>query len=45
VRGVRRGAEGLNPAAARQLGVAIYADWTTEPAEWETYKRLWLQAE
>ncbi len=22
-------------------GVAIYASWTTDPAEWETYERLW----
>jgi spore germination protein YaaH len=42
LRGVRRALEGLGPSATRNLGVAVYADWTTDPAEWETYRRLWL---
>jgi hypothetical protein len=22
-------------------GVALYADWTTDPSEWSTYERVW----
>ncbi len=36
---------GLTTAAdpsAPPIGVAIYANWTTEESEWETFRRLWL---
>ncbi|MBC7541454.1 MAG: hypothetical protein H7338_01850 [Candidatus Sericytochromatia bacterium] len=42
LRGIRQGIAGIAPDAERNVGVAIYADWTTDPAEWETYRRLWL---
>jgi hypothetical protein len=29
-----------SPAAV--TGVAIYPDWETDAAEWETYRTLWL---
>ncbi|MCE5238528.1 hypothetical protein LLH23_08555 [bacterium] len=33
------GSRPLSPALA---GVALFADYTTEPAEWDAYERLWL---
>jgi hypothetical protein len=45
LRGVRMGIEGIKPAPDGPLGVAVYGDWTTNEAEWATYKRLWLQSE
>ena len=40
LRGVRLALADADPAAARP-GVAIYARWTTDSAEWATYRRLW----
>lgn len=42
LRGVRKVAEGLAPNAFETLGVAIYADWTTDESEWAQYRSLWL---
>jgi hypothetical protein len=42
VRGVAKGLAGLPPARRARVGVAIYADWTTDPAEWATFRRAWL---
>jgi hypothetical protein len=44
LRGVRLAMPGMESEAIRQLGVAIYADWTTDQSEWQTYKRLWLKS-
>lgn len=38
LRGVRLALAGLPPD---RLGVAIYARWTTDDAEWATYRQLW----
>jgi hypothetical protein len=40
LRGVRLALAGTSPRPA-QVGVAIYAHWTTDDAEWATYRRLW----
>ena len=40
LRGVRLALADASPRPA-QLGVAIYAHWTTDNAEWATYRRLW----
>ena len=40
LRGVRLALADAGPRPA-QLGVAIYAHWTTDDAEWATYRRLW----
>lgn len=37
--------EGMDSSSAQPsalAGVALFADWTTQPEEWETYQRLWL---
>lgn len=44
LRGVRQGIADLTPEERQSLtGVALFADYTTEPAEWEAYRRLWLE--
>lgn len=42
LKGVREGL--ASPAADRTVfaGVAPFADYTTQPEEWETYRTLWL---
>jgi hypothetical protein len=40
LRGVRLAIADAGPRPA-QLGVAIYAHWTTDATEWATYRRLW----
>jgi hypothetical protein len=46
LRGVREGAAELNSEQSRSFaGVALFADYTTDTAEWETYQRLWLEHE
>lgn len=42
LKGVREGL--ADPRADRSVfaGVAPFADYTTQPEEWETYRRLWL---
>ena len=32
-----------SPDTVPPVGVAIYANWTTDEAEWETFGRLWLK--
>lgn len=44
VRGVRLGLAGLDPADRTQVGIAIYAGWTTDDEEWRTYRRDWLRS-
>lgn len=41
LRGLRNGLA-AGPVRARPLGVAIYANWTTDDAEWRRYRREWL---
>jgi hypothetical protein len=46
LRGVREGAAELSPTERRSFaGVALFADYTTDATEWETYRRLWLARE
>ena len=42
LRGVREGL--ANPAARPETfaGIALFADYTTDAAEWRTYRKLWL---
>jgi hypothetical protein len=40
LRGVRLALADM-PRAPPNLGIAIYARWTTDPTEWATYRRLW----
>jgi hypothetical protein len=42
LRGVREGVAALPRAAAARVGVAIYAEWTTDGAQWQAFRRLWL---
>lgn len=42
LRGVRRGLDALGRPPARPYGVAVYAEWTTSPADWARYRSLWL---
>lgn len=44
LKGVREGL--ADPSANRSVfaGVALFADYTTQPEEWETYRALWLGA-
>jgi hypothetical protein len=40
--GARLGVSRLEPVAQANTGVAVYAHWTTDDAEWAAYRRLWL---
>lgn len=42
LRGLRQGLGASRSAKDVFAGVAIFADYTTEEAEWQTYRRLWL---
>ncbi|MBZ0286645.1 MAG: hypothetical protein K8I30_03455, partial [Anaerolineae bacterium] len=42
LRGVKAGLTAAGTSAALVQGVAIYADWTTDAAEWEQYTNNWL---
>jgi hypothetical protein len=43
LRGVREGAAELGPSERTSFaGIALFADYTTDAAEWETYRWLWL---
>ncbi len=41
--GVLRGMTTSSNPNAPPVGVAIYANWTTDEPEWETFRRLWLE--
>jgi len=43
VRGVRLGLADVDEADRAQIGIAIYAEWTTTAEEWRTYQRDWLR--
>ena len=42
LRGIRQGLHDVPPGARARFGVAIYADWTTDDAEWRQYRANWL---
>ncbi len=42
IAGIRRGIAADAAAAELVSGIGIYAYWSTEAPEWETYRRLWL---
>lgn len=42
LRGIRRGLDALDRPPARPYGVAVYAEWTTNPQEWARYRATWL---
>ena len=42
LRGVRRGLSESDTENTNFAGVALFADYTTEPDEWQTYEKLWL---
>lgn len=43
LRGVRAGVAAAGAGAAAFEGVALFADYTTQPEEWATYHALWLE--
>jgi hypothetical protein len=45
VAGVRMGIEQAGDAARYFKGLAIYAEWTTDDAEWADFKQTWLQSQ
>jgi hypothetical protein len=42
IRGVRKGLDRFEPAQTQQVGLGIYAEWTTSDEEWEDYADAWL---
>ncbi len=42
LRGVRRGIDALDRPPRRPYGVGVYAEWTTDAADWDRYRSLWL---
>lgn len=44
LRGVRHGLERLAPEDRARVGVAVYAEWTTDAGEWDDYRAGWLEA-
>ncbi len=43
ISGIDKGLPGVSPSRLGDVGVALYADWTTDAAEWASYRRDWLQ--
>jgi hypothetical protein len=42
LKGVREGMSDSRAGASAFAGIALFADWTTQPEEWELYRRHWL---
>jgi hypothetical protein len=42
LRGVQKGLDATGAVAARGVGVAVFAEWTTSPAEWGAYHDIWV---
>ncbi len=42
IRGVQKGLGPFPAGEVRRVGVAIYAEWTTDEHEWAIYRRGWL---
>lgn len=45
VRGVRKGLDTLDDDDTRDVGIAIFAEWTTTADEWQTYHEAWIRPE
>lgn len=41
--GVRNGLAALGMQQENLTGVALFADYTTQPDEWQQYQQTWLQ--
>jgi hypothetical protein len=41
IRGVKQGLARLDEIPGHFRGIAVYASWTTDVQEWDTYQRLW----
>lgn len=42
LRGLKQGEAATPPALRSRIGAAVYAEWTTSPAEREIYLREWI---
>lgn len=42
IRGIQKGLATFEKTALQNVGLAIYAEWTTDQAEWDTYREMWL---
>lgn len=40
--GILQGVDGYSDSELAKFGVAIYAQWTTTPEDWATYRSVWL---
>ena len=43
IRGVRQGLDRLDDDKTRNVGIAVFAEWITDDAEWRTYTSEWLR--
>lgn len=42
IRGIQLGLQNTDPARLKSFGIAVYAEWTTDPDEWRIFEREWL---
>jgi hypothetical protein len=42
IRGVRKALGGMDPDVREDVGVAVFAEWTTDADEWAVYREDWL---
>ena len=42
VRGVRKGLDRVDDDRSRNVGIAIFAEWTTTQDEWDAYYAAWV---
>jgi hypothetical protein len=42
VRGVRKGLDRVTYQHSRNVGIALFAEWTTSEDEWNSYANAWL---
>jgi len=42
LRGIQQTIKKISPEKLKNFGVAVYAEWTTDENEWQTYKKIWL---
>jgi hypothetical protein len=43
IRGVRKGLDRMDAAKTEDVGIAIFAEWTTDDDEWAAYRSGWLR--
>lgn len=43
--GVRRGLASSGASGPQEIGVAVYADWTTDDAKWASFREMWSEQE